>query len=203
MNANIIRSVRPRILASLLVSAIAIIALAGCLDVPLGNAETSKVDEQYKGFWMCPGKSGDEESTLLAVIPFDARTYVVTMLQYRQTQTGLRLTNGYSKKMWLTRVGDATFATLEDKSPQGLLAPDEHPFAVVRLTRKGDAITTQGVDPKFVKDAKTPEALAKLIAANVDNEKLYCTNEVYEKMGPTRQQEVQDVFNAFGGGNGQ
>src|SRR5436190_10726355 len=194
MNATL-RRVRPRTIAGLLVCSIVAVLLAGCLDVPLGNAEQSKVDEQYKGLWMCPGKSGDDDSTLLAIIPFDSRTYIVTMLQYRQTQTGVRLTSGYEKKMWLTRVGDATFATLEDKSPQALLAPDEHPYAVVRVTRKGDAVTTQGIDPKFVKDAKTPEALATLIAANLDNEKLYCTNDVYEKMGPTREQEVKDVFN--------
>src|SRR5260370_25628904 len=52
-----------------------VVGLVGCLKLPLGNAETSKMDPQYVGLWMNQEKNGDD-SELYAVIPYDARTYL-------------------------------------------------------------------------------------------------------------------------------
>src|SRR5438270_644858 len=59
------------------------LGIFGCLKLPLGNSETSKMDPQFVGLWINTEKDG-EDSQLYAVIPFDARSYLLTQMIFRK-----------------------------------------------------------------------------------------------------------------------
>ena len=51
-----------------------VISVLACLEAPIGNPKTSKVDPKLSGVWF--GNLGDDQ-TLLVLQPYDKRTYLV------------------------------------------------------------------------------------------------------------------------------
>lgn len=184
-----------------LVVALASIAfVGGCLTVPLGDPEKSKVDDSYIGFWVNSRPDGDD-GKLLSVQAFDARTYLITQYSFKQTANGVE-PNGVRvvQKAWLTQVQNATFVTLERMDAGRVLRKDDKPYSVARVSLEGSILSTRPVNPTFVneKQVKNPDDMMKLVTTNLNNDKMYSDAEVYEKISAERFSEVKDILAAFG-----
>jgi hypothetical protein len=78
---SILRGSRARTIAGLVVLAgLApfLLALMACLEVPVGDPETSRVDPALSGVWRSESKG--ESGGLWIIEPWDARTWIVTVL---------------------------------------------------------------------------------------------------------------------------
>ena len=160
----------------------AALALAGCLRVPLGDAEHSKVDGRLVGFWLEPATSEkglpappEDERTVYCVRRFDGRTYLVTVMRYR-TEGGAaaEAIGTYTHKAWLTEVGGASFMTLEFMDPTDVfMAERDREWAVLRYELAGDTTAVRQVAASFAKRAATPKDLARLIRHNLADPALY------------------------------
>ena len=87
-----------------------------CLPVPIGNPETSKIDEPLSGIYLLqPSKPDDKTVTLAILRPWDSKTY---LLQYFTEDEKKHLTF----KCWLTAIAGKTFITCQpmDDVEQGL-----------------------------------------------------------------------------------
>ncbi len=175
------------------------LTLVGCLNTPLGNSEQSKMDAQFVGLWMNQEKSGEDQE-LYAAIPYDSRTYLLTQMIFHKSDGGaIQPRDRSTMKMWLTDVGGTTFMTAEWKDPEVLLKESQD-YIVAKIARSGDRISVLQVSADFVKQAnvQSSEALAKLIADNLKNPKLFEEKEsVYEKVGADRAEEMQGILKAF------
>jgi hypothetical protein len=176
------------------------IALAGCLPIPLGDPETSKVDESLVGVWIL--KPGSNDMTeLLAVMPYDARTYLISDMKYsKRTGGGYNPRGQMNTKAWLTSVAGETFVTAELKDPKLLVEDTGKAYYVAKLTRHGDEVTLHAVDEQFIKDANVtkPAELTKVITENLKNPKLYEADAAtFVKAGPEKAEELKAVFDAF------
>lgn len=177
-----------------------IVGLVGCLEIPLGDPERSKVDDRFTGLWLQRGEAADD-GTLVSVVPYDARTCLVTVMKFARgddKQVTAREEGNY--KMWFTDVGGVRFVTLEPKDPAGLLGKTGKFYIVAKVEREGDVVTTTGVSDKLVKAANvtTPAELEKLIAGNLGNADLFGGSESYELLGPDRAEEAKAILAAFG-----
>ena len=144
-------------------------------------------------------KSGEDQE-LYAAIPYDSRTYLLTQMVFHKSDGGAIQPRDRSvMKMWLTDVGGTTFMTAEWKDPEVLLKESQD-YIVAKIARSGDRISVLQVSADFVKQAnvQSSEALAKLIADNLKNPKLFEEKEsVYDKVGADRAEEMQGILKAF------
>jgi hypothetical protein len=180
-------------------AAIFMLGMIGCLEIPLGDPETSKADDQYIGLWLNSATPNDE-SELLAVMKYDSRTYLISEMKFVKTDAGYQSRGQTNMKAWLTRIGDTTFITAEPKDPKSLIESSDKAYFVAKIARAGDQVTVQQVDEKFVKEANvtTPAALAKLIADNLANPKLLeADTGTYTRMGPGDSDKAKSILNAF------
>lgn len=176
------------------------LGLAGCLPIPLGDPETSKVDAGLVGVWILKGGENDTPE-LLAVQKYDARTYLVTDMKYAKRPGGGYVSKGqFDAKAWLTPVAGETFITGEFKEPKSLVEATDKAYYVAKLTRHGDEVKLQAVDEQFIKDANVtkPAELTKVITDNLKNPKLYEADATtFVKAGPDKAEELKAVFAAF------
>jgi hypothetical protein len=175
------------------------LGMIGCLEIPLGDPETSKVDEQYIGLWLNNGTPNDE-SELLAVLPYDSRTLLISDMKFVKTDAGYQSRGQTTMKAWLTKIGDTTFITAEPKDPKSLVESADKAYFVAKISRVGEQVTVQQVAGDFVKQANvtTPAALAKLIADNLQNPKLFETDSgTYTRMGPGDSEKAKSILGAF------
>jgi hypothetical protein len=171
----------------------AIIVVAGCLKIPLGNPETSKVDPKFAGMWMKRTDKG--EVALMHVIPWDARTYLVLNYGARPDAVGAWERGGEILfKAWLTEVKGQTFVTM-----QVLGEESDEPYVVAKITTDGDSFTARGVQAEFAGrgGARDEASFRKLIEENIDNDKMYLKPDQYFKVGPGDEQMVADVVGLF------
>lgn len=176
------------------------LGLAGCLPIPLGDPETSKVDDGLVGVWILKGGENDTPE-LLAVQKYDARTYLVSDMKYAKRPGGGYVSKGqFDAKAWLTPVGGETFITGEFKEPKSLVEDTGKTYYVAKVTHHGDEVKLQAVDEQFIKDANVskPEELAKVITENVKNAKLYEADATtFVKAGADKAEELKAIFAAF------
>ncbi len=189
-----------RIHAMWCLAALVMLGMIGCLEIPLGDPETSKVDEQYVGLWLNNATPNDE-SDLLAVMPYDSRTLLISQMRFVKTDAGYQSRGQINMKAWLTKIGDTTFITAEGKDPKSLVESGDKAYFVAKIARVGEQVTVQsGRSGDFVKEAKvsTPAELAKLIADNLQNPKLYETDSgTYTRMGPGDSEKAKSILSAF------
>src|SRR5688500_7474025 len=105
---------------------------AGCITVPLGDPEQSKVDERLTGMWLSK-VAGAGEQVLVSCMPYDARTSVVTQFGFTKSGDAVKPSGRLDWKMWVTEVSGRTFATFELVSPQMLLEPVADKYAVAQV----------------------------------------------------------------------
>jgi hypothetical protein len=188
-----------RIHAMWCLAALVMLGMIGCLEIPLGDPETSKVDDQYVGLWL-NNSTPNDESELLAVMPYDARTLLISDMKFVKTDAGYQSRGQSNMKAWLTKIGDTTFITAEPKDAKSLVESADKAYFVAKIVRVGDQVTVQSVDGDFVKQANvtTPSALAKLIAENLQNPKLFETESgTYTRMGPGDSEKAKGILGAF------
>lgn len=189
--------------ASQTVFVVLVLLFAGCLGVPLGDPETSKVDPSLVGFWIAQRPDSDE-GKMLAVSAFDGRCYLITQYNFIQGAQGVEINGGKTVyKAWLTPVKSATFVTRERMDAKRLLNKDDKPYEVARIVVDGSTLTARAIQPEFVEDAKvaTSAELAKLVNEHLDDPQMYMEAEVYERITGERLQEVRDILFGFGEGD--
>ena len=177
-----------------------IVGLIGCLEMPLGDPEKSKVDDGFVGLWLQHSDSPDK-GTLAAVVPYDAHTCLVTYMNFTRNADQQIVAQGESTfKMWFTDVGGTKFITLEPKDASSLLGTPNKVYFVAKIYRQGSVAFVAGVSDKLVKQANatTPEDLEKLIAGNLGNPDLFGATAAYDLLGPDRADEAKAILTAFG-----
>jgi hypothetical protein len=175
-------------------AAVIAIIIGGCLQFPLGDPETSKIDSTLNGVWFKRGEGG--EVVLWSVQPFDSRCYLLINYSARPDGGG-----GWERgemsicKGWLTEVNGRQFLTMK----MMVDVPEETPYIVAKIERSGETLTALGVKPDFVKENKidSAEAFAKLVADNVDNAKMYLDADKFEKAGDADADTVKTILQAF------
>jgi|GEM_PF-6554309 len=188
---------------SRLAGAVLIIAgllIGGCLTVPLGDPEKSKVDEAYIGFWI-NSRPGGDDGKLLVVQAFDTRTFLITHYNFKQTASGVEQSGGkMTFKAWLTPVEAQRFITLERMDAGRIMRVEDKPYVVAKVEMETTTITCTPIDPKFVDDNKvtTAEMMMAMVSKHLDDPKMYGEKEVYEKLSADRLNEAKDILSAFG-----
>lgn len=186
----------PRQACWLAAAAVLVLALAGCLTIPLGDPEQSRADPKFVGTWMQRDPSSGEVK-LMDAIAYDARTYLVISYEAKPDGAGSFERGGQSIfKGWLTEVAGQTFCTL-----QILGEESDQPYVVFRATLADDGreLAARGIEPKFVREngVDTPEALRKLIEANLDNDSMYVREDRYFKADGPDMEVVREVIGLF------
>jgi hypothetical protein len=182
-----------------------LLAAVGCIAIPLGDPEKSKIDDKLVGIWM--GKAEDDGGqTMFTTTAYDNRTYLVSEFDFKKANDSITIGSRVDWKVWLTEVGGQRFATAEIIDPKLLVDTDsadsKEKYAIMKLALSGDNLTMKAVNDDFVKSSgvKNAQELQDLIAKNLDNPKLFGD----EDMVLTRQTGDQtslakDVLNAFEG----
>jgi hypothetical protein len=99
--------------------------------------------------------------------------------------------NGEVYKVWLTPVGDVSFLTLANVGPSSVTSDAKVEYIVAKWVLDGDTLKCRGVDSDFAKPATTSDALAKLLADNLNNDAAYSRDtNVYNRMSKERLAEL-------------
>ena len=114
-----------------------LLALVACLQVPVGNPERSRIDPALSGVWRVEPQ-GTRNDALWIIEPWDARTWIVTVLDAKDDDSAddstdeaatttprdvltLLESNGLKNidahKAWLATFGGVRFLVLEPKRP--------------------------------------------------------------------------------------
>ncbi|MFI5404007.1 MAG: hypothetical protein ACHQ1G_13795 [Planctomycetota bacterium] len=188
--------------------AAAILFLGACLPVGLGDPETSRVDAALVGAW-AEIKQDGTEGDIVVVLPFDRRAYLLRAVEVERTADKVELKPGEGLyKAWLTTIDGRTFLTAQPLYLREAVT-EEIPglfVAAVKLSDDGAKVEARGVDPEFpalaplnmlpghlaykapsegMKAPSEEEAralLAKVIAENAANEKLYSVTANYRRI---------------------
>jgi hypothetical protein len=163
--------------------ALVILMTFACLPVPVGNPETSKIDDTLSGFYQQVPKNADEKDLAIALLkPWDSRTY---MLDYRVVgKDGDTLF-----KAWLTPMADKTFITAEpidtlkdvlDKEKK----PTERVWVVFRVDKVAGGLELRMVNlgSDFLKNLKTQAEYEAAIKAHVSDNDLYVDPITFKKV---------------------
>lgn len=176
---------------------VAILCLTACVKYPVGDPEKSKVDPKLSGVWRSQEPDG---ATLLVFRPYDARTYFVKSLPYREDSGAIRPGEAQEFKAWLTALGGATFLTLEplDCAQWLGLKSEMFPCFVAKVDFADGSlhlrIVNGGKGP--AEAAKNSAELEAAIAKNVAADALYIdTAMVFKKFDDKAR--IQAVLDAF------
>jgi hypothetical protein len=184
-----------------------LLAAVGCIAIPLGDPEKSKVDDKLVGIWMNKPQD-DGTQTMYTVTAYDSRTYFVSYFTFTKDKDAVTAKDRMDWKMWLTDVGGQRFATLQMITPQLLLGdPDskdnDEKYAIVKLTLDGDKLTVQAINDDFIKSSniQNSKELEDFIAKNLDNSKLFNSDsEVETRVKDDQNDAASAVLKAFGQG---
>jgi hypothetical protein len=182
-----------------------------CLPAPIGDPDTSKVDEAFTGAWelVSQGKNaapaGDATSVAL-LRPWDKHTYFLTYMSIGKNDDKCPKIEQAHFKTWLTTLGDATFVVAEPADNIDYAFPDEkaeHVWIVGKVVLKDDTITFRLVkdDSAIMKDLKTHDQIEGAIKANVNNDELYGDAMKFKKMGKDQAKTVEDALKASNTGS--
>ena len=178
-----------------------IVSFVGCITIPLGDPEKSKVDDKLVGAWISkPNEDGNQ--TLFAIVQYDTHTCMVSQLGFVKEGETIKPAGRFDWKMWLVDIKGTTFASLEMKNAQLAIEPQEERFASAKIKRDGDSLTIQPVKDDFVKNANitTSQQLHDLIADNLNSADLYGEPLTLTKVKDDQKEMVGKVFEAFTGG---
>jgi hypothetical protein len=178
---------------------VALLLIAGCLPVPLGDPEKSKLDARYTGVW----EWRDAGVVNLAVFrPYDGRTWAVDVLTAEPGEgAALKPVRRSTFKAWLTTVKAETFLTMAPLDTVSLLPGESRQkvFLVARVRVDGDMLTARGVDPKYakLKDVGTATELERIVAANLDDVDLYVKTLVATKWPEDQTPRLEKILEDF------
>jgi hypothetical protein len=163
------RSPAAAVLVPLLLAAVA--ASAGCFETkyPLSEQPAgAKIDPRYLGEWSLEQLDADGQvaASRLVVRNLHGESYFVDWRGGGTDEEPLRAT------AYLTDVNGVTFANAR------LLSDTPEPsntYVILRVDLDGEKLKLRNLDGDFFKDKKfdSPDALRKIVADNLENEKMY------------------------------
>jgi hypothetical protein len=180
-----------------------LLVTSACLPVPVGNPETSKVDETLSGIYQLQNQNPADKDTALAILkPWDAKTYI---LDYVTTETKDNNENRQIQhfKCWLTTIAGKTFITCQpmDGIKPLLNVPDtEKPvWLVLRLNKvpSGLEILMVNPDSDFLKNLTKQEEFEAAIKAHAEDKGLYGEPATFKKLGKDDQALVEETLAKF------
>ena len=154
------------------VVAVAAIALlvAGCFEskYPLASRPPAhRVDPQYLGDWTLEQLDADGQTNTSKLIVRNLRgeEYFVEWAADQEDER-------FRAVAYLTDVGGVTFANL---LPLTDTAQAAEKYTILRVDMDGAKLKLQNLEPEFFKDKAydSPDALRKIVANNLHNEKMY------------------------------
>jgi len=177
-----------------------LLGFIGCISIPLGDPEKSKVDDKLLGAWMsAPGSDGKQ--TMFTVQPWDSRTCMVSEFEFSKDSGNIKPSGRLDWKMWIVDVKGTPFASMEMKNAQLATGPQTEVYASAKLVRDGDKLTLSVVKDDVVKNANiaTSQQLYDLIAANLNSADFYGDSLTLTKVKDDQSDEVGKVLDAFNG----
>ena len=154
---------------TLLVAVVAL--LAGCFEskYPLSNRQPGqKIDPQYLGDWTLEhlDADGQTNTSKLFVRNLRGEEYFVDWVAGDDDNDRFRATGH------LTDEGGGTFANLQPLSDN---AQPSDKYTILRIEMDGPKLKLQNLDPDFFKGKSydSADALRKIVADNLQNEKMY------------------------------
>jgi hypothetical protein len=183
------------------ITSFVIVGFIGCISIPLGDPEKSKVDDKLLGAWVTkPGDDGKQ--TLFTVVQYDARTCLVSQFEFAREGDAIKPSGRFDWKMWLVDVKGTTFASMEMKNPQLALEPTGDVYTSARIKRDGDSITLQTVKDDLVKNANisTPQQLEDFIGSNLNSPDLFGEALTLNKVKEDQKEMIGKVIDAFANG---
>jgi len=199
-----------------------LLALTGCLKVPIGNPEKSQIDPTLSGVWVSREIEHGGGAGLWLWEPYDSRTWLVTWIGPETvanteasgatplvTPDALTLLEQEDAtiheldvfKAWLAPIGDVRFLVLEPK--MAVDAPDAWwTFALV--TKGNDVVELRMVNQNLggLKDVTTSAEAEAIILRNIANPKLLDDEPwVLTRVPAADYERVEDVLKHFNIGN--
>ena len=177
----------------------ALLGLAACLPVPLGDPAKSKADSRFAGVW----EWRDARVHRAIIRPWDERTFVVDVLSGDFAEDGSTKPRARDIfKAWLTEVKGQTFMTLQPVETTGMVNGDSRQsyYLIARVKIEGPTLTAMALDPEFkkLKDAPDRDALERIVAENIDDPKLLNTAPIVATRWSVDQmknlEKLQDAF---------
>jgi hypothetical protein len=149
--------------------------LAGCdYTVPLVTTPEIEIDKSVLGLWQTSTENGKTEQLL--VLPLDKNEYLVSY--------PANTNDGMFARACLCRTGDKTLVQLNwFGTAEGKLPDDNRVYQFLTYTNTGDRLTIRLLNTDVVsKDVASTKELAKVIAANKDDAKLFKEATVFRKV---------------------
>jgi hypothetical protein len=149
--------------------------LAGCdYTVPLVTTPEIEIDKSVLGLWQTSTENGKTEQLL--VLPLDKNEYLVSY--------PANTNDGMFARACLCRTGDKTLVQLNwFGTAEGKLPDDNRVYQFLTYTNTGDTLTIRLLNTDVVsKDVASTKELAKAIAANKDDAKLFKEATVFRKV---------------------
>lgn len=195
------------LLLSLPLAAI-VLFLGACLPVGVGDPETSKVDPKLIGVWEELNDDGAPKGSLVVLVPFDGRAYLLRTVEIERTADGVKMKpNEGHYKAWLTEIEGRTFLTAQplylkealgdEKVPGFLVAHvvfDEKnavasaiegefaPLAALKKLPGHISYEPLAAGEKVLSEAEARALLRRVIAENVDKKELYSGTAKYARV---------------------
>lgn len=148
------------------------LCLAGCLEFPLGNPQSSQVDASLSGYWLA---EDDSTASLSVLYPYDEHTYVMETFDFNKDNGERKFQSHAVYKAWLTDVKGHTFLTLDPLSQHLAPAAADRAYPVLRIDGTGDTRQVRAIDSDFAPfaNAKTSAQILAIVTKEVENPKLY------------------------------
>jgi hypothetical protein len=178
----------------------ALTTLTACLPFPVGDPAKSTADSRLFGVW----EWRDAHINRMVIRPWDQHTYVLDALTGDPTGDAGQAVTPKSRdvfKAWLTDIKGQTFLTMQPIDTIGTVnGDDRQPYYIVsRIKLEGTTLTAEAVDPQFkpLQAVKTQADLERLIAANLDNPKLFTSRTTATRWTAEQMkglEKLQDTF---------
>lgn len=152
---------------------LALLTLASCLPVPLGDPDKSQVDSKLTGFWV---DTDDANSgTMYVIAPFDSHCDMVQCVPYEKKGDRYE-TKSSAWRAWLTDVKGTRFMTLQSAAHMADPAyPGDKSYPTVKIVMVPGKLTFRALDSGYekFKELKNSDQLAQIIQENLDDPKMY------------------------------
>ena len=152
---------------------LALLTLASCLPVPLGDPDKSQVDSKLTGFWV---DTDDANSgTMYVIAPFDSHCYMVQSVPYEKKGDRYE-TKSSAWRAWVTDIKGTRFMTLQSAAHMAdPTYPGDKSYPTAKIVMVPGKLTFRGLDAGYTKfkELKDSGQLAQIIQENLDDPKMY------------------------------
>jgi hypothetical protein len=192
----------PTRIARRLLLSLTLIALAGCLPVPLGDPDKARLDPRLTGVWEWRDENG--LINLAVFRPYDDHTWVVDVLSGEPGEgQAIRPVRRSTFKGWLATVKGQTFLTLAPLEVVSILPGErrQKTFVVAQVEIEAGLLTARGIDPgyKDFKNIGTASEFEREVAANLDDRRMYAATPVKATKWPEDQTpRLEKILEDFG-----